>query len=252
MLPFADVRDAGALLQRAGFALPVTDVETVTVRYATMFDLMADLRAMGATNALSARSRRPATRGFFARAARNLCRALFRSGRTHQGDLLVHLDVGLGAGRLAAEAAEAGLGRGFAGEDTRTKLPGPNYPARRMQADQSVNASCSALSWSANMAWMASAAWPTPPTITSDSTAMMRPYSIAVAPLCVGKESPDQLHDISTPLFAIDPSAHLLRKVNGVALRKVNATALRKTERLRARTADLASAIAAAPARRLG
>jgi SAM-dependent methyltransferase len=69
VLPFADVRDAGALLQRAGFALPVADVETVTVRYATMFGLMADLRAMGATNALHGRSRRPATRALFARAA---------------------------------------------------------------------------------------------------------------------------------------------------------------------------------------
>ena len=69
VIPFADVRDAGALLQRAGFALPVADVETVTVRYATLFHLMADLRAMGAANALFARSRRPATREFFARAA---------------------------------------------------------------------------------------------------------------------------------------------------------------------------------------
>lgn len=67
--PFTDVRDAGALLQRAGFALPVADVETVTVRYATMFDLMADLRAMGATNALIDRSRKPATRRLFSRAA---------------------------------------------------------------------------------------------------------------------------------------------------------------------------------------
>jgi SAM-dependent methyltransferase len=70
ILPFADVREMGALLQRAGFALPVADVETVTVRYATMFELMADLRAMGATNPLSGRSRRPATRRLFARAAR--------------------------------------------------------------------------------------------------------------------------------------------------------------------------------------
>jgi len=69
ILLFADVRDAGALLQRAGFALPVTDVETVAVRYSDMFALMADLRAMGATNALSARSRKPATRELFARAA---------------------------------------------------------------------------------------------------------------------------------------------------------------------------------------
>jgi len=67
--PFADIRDAGALLQRAGFALPVTDVEPLTVRYDTMFGLMRDLRAMGATNALAARTRRPATRLLFARAA---------------------------------------------------------------------------------------------------------------------------------------------------------------------------------------
>lgn len=67
--PFADLRDAGALLQRAGFALPVTDLESVTVRYDTMFDLMRDLRAMGATSALTARSRKPATRAFFLRAS---------------------------------------------------------------------------------------------------------------------------------------------------------------------------------------
>jgi SAM-dependent methyltransferase len=69
VIPFTDVRDAGALLQRAGFALPVADVETVTVRYDNLFGLMADLRGMGATNALEARSRRPATRTLFARAA---------------------------------------------------------------------------------------------------------------------------------------------------------------------------------------
>ncbi|CCV05190.1 conserved hypothetical protein [Mesorhizobium metallidurans STM 2683] len=69
VIPFTDVRDAGALLQRAGFALPVADVETVTVRYATLFGLMADLRAMGETSALVDRSRRPGTRRLFARAA---------------------------------------------------------------------------------------------------------------------------------------------------------------------------------------
>jgi SAM-dependent methyltransferase len=67
--PFADVRDMGGLLQRAGFALPVTDSEIVTVRYPSMFGLMADLRAMGATNALAARQRKPAPKGFFLRAA---------------------------------------------------------------------------------------------------------------------------------------------------------------------------------------
>jgi SAM-dependent methyltransferase len=67
--PFADLRDMGALLQRAGFALPVTDVETLTVRYPHLFALFADLRAMGATNALVERLRRPARRALFLRAA---------------------------------------------------------------------------------------------------------------------------------------------------------------------------------------
>ena len=68
--PFADVRDMGGLLQRAGFALPVADSEVVTVRYADLFALMVDLRAMGATNVLVARSRRPTPRALFLEAAR--------------------------------------------------------------------------------------------------------------------------------------------------------------------------------------
>jgi len=50
--PFADVRDAGDLMQRAGFALPVIDTETITVSYADPFRLMADLQGMGETNAV--------------------------------------------------------------------------------------------------------------------------------------------------------------------------------------------------------
>lgn len=69
VIPFADVRDVGGLLQRAGFALPVADVETVTVRYGDMFALMRDLRAMGATNPLSGRLKRPTRRALFLRAA---------------------------------------------------------------------------------------------------------------------------------------------------------------------------------------
>lgn len=69
VLPFTDVRAAGALLQRTGFALPVTDGETIMARYDSMFALMRDLRGMGAQNALHARSRRPASRRFFQRAA---------------------------------------------------------------------------------------------------------------------------------------------------------------------------------------
>jgi SAM-dependent methyltransferase len=55
--PFADLRDLGALLQRAGFALPVADADRVTVRYDSAFSLMHDLRRMGATNALVDRRR---------------------------------------------------------------------------------------------------------------------------------------------------------------------------------------------------
>jgi len=69
VMPFADVREAGALLQRAGFALPVADVDTITVRYDSMFGLLRDLRAMGATSALAERSRRPPRRELFRRAA---------------------------------------------------------------------------------------------------------------------------------------------------------------------------------------
>ena len=69
VIPFADVRDIGALLQRAGFALPVTDTETYTVRYDSIFPLMRDLRAMGMANPLTGRSRTPLNRRFFMRAA---------------------------------------------------------------------------------------------------------------------------------------------------------------------------------------
>jgi SAM-dependent methyltransferase len=62
VVPFSDVRDMGALLQRAGFALPVTDIDRVTARYASPISLMHDLRRMGATNPLLERSRRPLKR----------------------------------------------------------------------------------------------------------------------------------------------------------------------------------------------
>jgi SAM-dependent methyltransferase len=69
VFPFADVRDLGALLQRAGFTLPVTDTDRVIVRYASVFALVADLRAMGATNILTERERRPLPRATLARVA---------------------------------------------------------------------------------------------------------------------------------------------------------------------------------------
>lgn len=68
--PFAEVRDAGGLLQRAGFALPVVDSDTITVTYADAFGLMRDLRGMGETNAVLARRSVPARRAFLFEAAR--------------------------------------------------------------------------------------------------------------------------------------------------------------------------------------
>jgi SAM-dependent methyltransferase len=60
--PFADVRELGALLQRAGFALPVVDSERLTVRYDSAQALMRDLRRMGATNVMQERRRTPLKR----------------------------------------------------------------------------------------------------------------------------------------------------------------------------------------------
>ena len=67
--PFADLRDVGALLQRAGFALPVTDVDRIVVRYDSAFALMQDLRRMGATNILVERRRTPTRRATMLRMA---------------------------------------------------------------------------------------------------------------------------------------------------------------------------------------
>ncbi|MCB5174347.1 methyltransferase domain-containing protein [Microvirga lenta] len=67
--PFADVRDLGGLLQRAGFALPVADSEVVRVRYGDPFALMRDLRRMGFTNSLNDRRRTPLRRATLLRTA---------------------------------------------------------------------------------------------------------------------------------------------------------------------------------------
>jgi len=69
VIPMLDLRDAGALLQRAGFALPVTDVDRVIVRYNNIFGLMQDLRRMGATNVLVDRRHTPLRRATLLKAA---------------------------------------------------------------------------------------------------------------------------------------------------------------------------------------
>ncbi|BCW87924.1 hypothetical protein sos41_10560 [Alphaproteobacteria bacterium SO-S41] len=68
IFPFADVRDAGGLLQRAGFALPVADADRLTIRYADPLKLLADLRGAGESNVLTARRRAFLGRGTLLRA----------------------------------------------------------------------------------------------------------------------------------------------------------------------------------------
>ena len=65
----AEIRDLGALMQRAGLALPVADSATLTASYQSALHLMRDLRAMGEGNALAARHRRTAPRALFWQAA---------------------------------------------------------------------------------------------------------------------------------------------------------------------------------------
>ncbi len=75
VLPMGEIRDLGALLQRAGFALPVADSAPRSVSYRDAWALMHDLRAMGEANALAARSRRPVSRALFDEAARRYAQA---------------------------------------------------------------------------------------------------------------------------------------------------------------------------------
>jgi NADH dehydrogenase [ubiquinone] 1 alpha subcomplex assembly factor 5 len=67
--PFAELSDTAALLQRAGFNLPVADSDTITVTYTDVFALMRDLRGMGEANAVLARPRTFSKRQIFLRAA---------------------------------------------------------------------------------------------------------------------------------------------------------------------------------------
>ncbi len=81
VLPMAEIRDLGALLQRAGFALPVADSTQRKIAYRDLPHLMADLRAMGEANALAARLRHPTRRAFFGEAARRYAESFSEGDR---------------------------------------------------------------------------------------------------------------------------------------------------------------------------
>ncbi len=86
--PQIDVRAAGDLLTRAGFALPVVDAVPVDVRFSALLDLVGDLRAMGATNILAQRSRRPLGRRALAAAIADFEEG---EGRTTERFEILHL-----------------------------------------------------------------------------------------------------------------------------------------------------------------
>ncbi len=94
--PFAAIREAGGLLQRAGFALPVADADSITVRYANAFALMRDLRAMGMTTPF--RTAPPSHPPGDAPAdGGDLRRALRRPGRADPRHLRGAVALGMGA-----------------------------------------------------------------------------------------------------------------------------------------------------------
>ncbi|MFD1789056.1 methyltransferase domain-containing protein [Sphingomonas floccifaciens] len=87
--PMIDVRSAGDLLVRAGFALPVADVESVTVRYGNLFGLVRDLRGMAASNLLT--DRRPLRRDTLARLAEAFTARADADGRVAERFDIVYL-----------------------------------------------------------------------------------------------------------------------------------------------------------------
>jgi SAM-dependent methyltransferase len=107
--PFADGFDGAALLQRAGFALPVADVDRMTVRYPDLLGLVRDLRAMGETNVLAGAGR-PLTRALVARAAQLYAERFGEAdGRIPATFEIVHL-----AGWAPHESQQKPLPRGSA------------------------------------------------------------------------------------------------------------------------------------------
>ena len=113
--PFADVRDAGDLLGRAGFAMPVVDAEEITVSYPDPFRLMDDLRGMGETNAVRLRRKGFTRRRHDARRGGALPRKVRRRERPSARQLPGDHHDGLGAPLLPTEALAAGERRGTLG-----------------------------------------------------------------------------------------------------------------------------------------
>jgi hypothetical protein len=116
--PFIDIGDAGGLLQRAGFALPVADVENHVVRYADPFALMAELKSLGASNPLADRPNRLATRRLLAAAAEEYSRiAMDPDGRVR-----ATLEIVWVSGWVPHESQQKPLAPGSAQVDLKSVL----------------------------------------------------------------------------------------------------------------------------------
>jgi SAM-dependent methyltransferase len=89
--PQIDLRAAGDLLLRAGFTLPVVDCEALTVRYGSLAALVRDLRALGTTNLLAARSTRPLGRIGFAAAAAAFAAEAGPDGKTAERFEIIYM-----------------------------------------------------------------------------------------------------------------------------------------------------------------
>ena len=93
VFPFADKQEFGALLQRAGFALPVVDSEIVTVTYEHMFKLMADIRGMGEGNVIAARDKTYVGKEFFMKAAQHYAENFAEDSSVSGGRLVASFEI---------------------------------------------------------------------------------------------------------------------------------------------------------------
>lgn len=124
VLPMGEIRDLGALMQRAGFALPVADSFTQTVHYPDFAALCADLRAMGEANALSARLRRFTRRDVLA-----MAEAIYRANfSTSQGKLIATFDLVFLTGWAPHESQQLPLRPGSARQRLADALGVPEEP----------------------------------------------------------------------------------------------------------------------------
>jgi len=91
--PYATVQDIGHLLQRAGFTMPVVDIDTITVSYSDMFKLMHDLRGMGETGSVSERRKNFTRRATLMRAAQHYMETFAGEGDVGEGRVPATFDI---------------------------------------------------------------------------------------------------------------------------------------------------------------